>query len=321
MTEAAPGSRSVQARAKVNLFLRILGLRPDGYHDLETLIVPISLADRVQVNAGADPSFETPSFSLEVTGDADLVGGVPRDESNLVLRAAAALAERAGVRGFADITLDKRVPSAAGLGGGSADAAAVLEALNHLWGCGLGPEELRDVGAMVGSDVPALMMGGPAIAGGRGERVEPARVRPLALVLVRLPFAVSTPDAFRWWDQEGTTGPDPGAVMAACDPDTDTDLAELGALLFNDLEGPVLHRHPEIGRAKEILMDGGAVAALMSGSGPTVVGVLPEDFARVTPNAEQELKDLAGRPPAYVQTVLLNGDPGVGWDTRRYSNR
>jgi 4-diphosphocytidyl-2-C-methyl-D-erythritol kinase len=293
VTEAAK-ARSVLARAKINLFLRVLGTRDDGYHDLETLIVPISLADRLMVHADADPSFRTLSLSLEVTGHADLVRGVPRDESNLVLKAAAALALRTGLRGFADITLEKLVPVGAGLGGGSADAAAALRVLNDLWGCGLEPEALIEVAANIGSDVPALVMGGSVGAKGRGERIEPVLVQPLSIVLVTFPFAVPTPDAFRWWDEEGSTGPDPNELLGAAGPDGD--LASLGRLLFNDLERPVIHRHPEIADAKRILLEGGSVGTVMSGSGPSVVGLMATDSDRLTPDAEKAIEELTGRP-------------------------
>jgi 4-diphosphocytidyl-2-C-methyl-D-erythritol kinase len=316
VTGAEPGTRSVDAPGKVNAFLRVLGRREDGYHDLQTLLVPISIADRVEVHAEADRSFRTLSLSLEVTGDPDAILGVPRDESNLVLRAAAALGERAGVRGFADVSLHKVVPVAAGLGGGSADAAAVLGVLNELWECGLGPEALRDVGASVGSDVPALLMGGAVLATGRGERVGPVRLPPLSLVLVTFPFPVSTPDAFGWWDLEGSTGPDLGPLLDAA---FTGDGSSLAASLFNDLEDPVSHRHPEIAEAKRILVEGGAVGAVMSGSGPTVVGVMAAASSRLTPEAESLLANVSGMSPRYVSTIDGPGDPQVlprGWDSR-----
>jgi 4-diphosphocytidyl-2-C-methyl-D-erythritol kinase len=300
VTDRATKTRTVQAHAKINLFLRVLGARDDGYHDLETLIVPISLSDRLVIRADADPSFRRLSLSLEVSGEADLVRHVPRDESNLVLRAAAGLARQTGVRGFADVTLEKVVPVGAGLGGGSADAAAVLGVLNELWRCGLGLEALRDVGAAVGSDVPALVMGGPVRAEGRGERVEPARVRPLSIVLVTFPFSVSTPDAFRWWDEEGSTGPAPDGLLEAAG--SGDDLEALGPLLFNDLEPLVIRRHPQVARAKAILLQGGALAAVMSGSGPSVVGLLPGGSDRLGPRAQEAIEDLTGRSPDYVRT-------------------
>src|SRR2546426_10197034 len=169
-----PDTDTREARAKVNLFLRVLGRRRDGYHELETLIARISLADRLEIHAFADSTqFRTLSLSLHVTGEPSLAAAVPTDQSNLVLRAATVLAERAGVRGFADITLEKRIPSAAGLGGGSADAAGTLMSLDDLWGLGLSAADLREVAAGVGSDVPALMLPKGALVHGRGELTEP----------------------------------------------------------------------------------------------------------------------------------------------------
>jgi 4-diphosphocytidyl-2-C-methyl-D-erythritol kinase len=270
---AHPHAEVTEARAKVNVFLRVLGRRGDGYHELETLIVPVSLADRLEVHAANDPDqFATLSLSLEVTGDPRLTAGVPADASNLVLRAATALAEPARVRGFADIALEKRIPPAAGLGGGSSDAAATLLALNRLWALGLGLHELSPIAATVGSDVPALLSRTGALAQGRGDRIEPVSTPPLRWCLVTFPFGVRTSDAFAWWDEDsGRTGPDPGpALRAARAGDAQT----LGLLLFNDLESPVMRRHPEVRTAKERLLESGAVGAVMCGSGPTVAGLL-----------------------------------------------
>jgi 4-diphosphocytidyl-2-C-methyl-D-erythritol kinase len=298
MTARDGQERVVEARAKINLFLRVLGARPDGYHELETLVVPIGLADRVAVRAAAGDGFTTLSLSLEVTGEPDLVAGVPVDESNLVVRAAAALAERCDVHGFAEMSLEKHVPSAAGLGGGSADAAAVLRSLNDLWGCGLGPEQLVEVAASVGSDLPALVLGGPVLASGRGAFVRPVPAGPLFLVLVTLPFGVSTPEAFRWWDEDGSTGPDAAGVLEAAGRG---DANALGRSLFNDLQPVVVRRHPEVGEAVQDLLDGGAVGAAMSGSGPTVFGLMRSAESRLDSRSEDQLRELSGgRDPMYL---------------------
>lgn len=271
---AGPGTVIARPRAKINVFLRVLGRRPDGFHDLESLVVPVSLTDRLQIHAFADPGqFRTLSLSLDLGGDPALVAGVPRDESNLVLRAAAALAERVGARGFAELTLEKRIPSAAGLGGGSADAAATLIALNDLWGCALSPAGLSEVGASVGSDVPALLSGGPAVIRGRGERVQPVLAPSQRWVLCTFPFEVRTADAFRWWDEDSSpTGPGPRPVIDAA---ARGDPHDLGRKMFNDLEAPVTRRHPAIAEAKERLLAAGAVGAVMCGSGPTVAALIP----------------------------------------------
>jgi len=279
-----PDRLMVDARAKVNLFLRVLGRRPDGYHELETLMVPITLADRLELHAHAGSGdFRTLSFSLVVRGEQHLINGVPSDESNLVARAAAGLAEAAGVRGFADVLLEKRIPSAAGLGGGSADAAATLLALNDLWGLGLSDEALIEVASSVGSDVPALLAGAGVLAKGRGELIERVDVPPYEWSIVTLPFGISTAEGFGWWDEDrGPTGPDPEPVLLAARAG---DVSALGPLLFNDLEEPVCRRHPEVREAKHRLLGAGAAGAIMCGSGPTVAGLLPPGLTVEVPGA------------------------------------
>ncbi|HET9671884.1 MAG TPA: 4-(cytidine 5'-diphospho)-2-C-methyl-D-erythritol kinase [Actinomycetota bacterium] len=257
------GSIVRAAHAKVNAFLRVLGRRDDGYHAVETLILPVSLHDVVTV----EPADE---LSIALSGEAE---GVPAGESNLALRAARALAAEAGGaasdRG-ARITIEKRIPVAAGLGGGSADAAATLLALDELWGLEAGPGTLARIGLAVGSDVPALLLAEPVFAAGRGEVVEPVVVQPTSWVLKPLDRRVSAADAYAWWDDEPGTGPDAGALIAAAESGAD-DL--LGSALFNDLQRGVEGRHPEVGAAVETFLSAGALGAVMSGSGPTVAAL------------------------------------------------
>jgi 4-diphosphocytidyl-2-C-methyl-D-erythritol kinase len=288
VSEVLPDTVRVRAPAKVNLFLRVLGRRPDGYHDLETLIAPIDLADRLEIHAHSDPSqFRTLALSLEVTGDPDRIRGVPVDESNLVLHAARSLAEAAEVRGFADITLEKLVPPAAGLGGGSSDAAATLRALNDLWDCGLDEDELRELGSTVGSDVPALISGSAVVARGRGERVEPLSMRSLGVALVMFPFGVSTADAFRWWDEDGgRTGPDPAEALSAA---REGRIETLGPLLHNDLQDVVLRRFPAMREARDQMLQAGAAGVVMCGSGPTLAGLLNSDESFEPPEGLETL--------------------------------
>ncbi len=270
-----------EARAKVNAFLRVLGARADGYHDLESLIVPISLADVVTVRP-AD------ALRVDVRGAAELAGKVPRGGLNLALVAALALADACPQAGGAEIVIDKRIPVAGGLGGGSADAAATLLALNELWGCGLDPAALADIAERVGSDVPGMLAGRPVLVSGRGELVAPAEVSPLWWALVTVPGGVRSPEAYRWWDEDGgPTGPDPSPILeAAAAGDAET----LGPLLFNDLEPPVFARRPDIAEAKERLLEAGALGAVMSGSGSSVVGLARDEahareLARAVPGA------------------------------------
>ena len=252
-----------KAHAKLNVFLRVLGRRGDGYHDIETVILPLDLHDLVTVE---------PGFGLDVVvtgpraGDLAGAGG-----ESLVTAAAAAWASAAGrdepgVR----ITLDKRIPVAAGLGGGSADAAATLRALEACFATGLSVADLRMIGAELGSDVPALLLEEPAYAHGRGDRVTPVHAVTTHWVVVPARFPVAVADAYTWWDESGTTGHDPGMLVAALETGN---TAVLGPSLFDDLQGPVAAHHPEIAATIAALEEAGALGAIMTGSGPTVVAL------------------------------------------------
>jgi 4-diphosphocytidyl-2-C-methyl-D-erythritol kinase len=255
----------VEAHAKLNVFLRVLGRREDGYHDLESLVLPLALHDTLTIR-------EADGLSLIVTGP--YASDASDGEQNLVMRAAHALAEATGAIRGAAIQLDKQIPVAAGMGGGSADAAATLWALNERWGTGLGAAALADIGSRVGSDVPALAAGGPVFVAGRGERVSRIEM-PLTWWVIRpFPFAVRTPDAFAWWDEDPQTGADPGITLGAAESGH---VADLGHALFNDLERPVCAHHPEVGQAIEAFEAAGALGAVVTGSGPTVVALARDD--------------------------------------------
>jgi 4-diphosphocytidyl-2-C-methyl-D-erythritol kinase len=257
-----------EASAKLNVFLRVLDRREDGYHELESLVLPITLADRVRVR-------QTDGLRVTVKGAARLAGAVPAGGLNLALVAALALGDVCERSGGAEIEITKRIPVAGGLGGGSADAAATLLALNELWGCRLDPATLADVGARVGSDVPAMLAGGPVLMYGRGELIAPATVARLWWVIVSFDFGVRSPDAYRWWDEDGApSGPDPEPLLDAAEAG---DVGVLGPLLFNDLEPPVFARHPEVGEAKARLLEAGALGAVMSGSGSSVAGLARDE--------------------------------------------
>jgi 4-diphosphocytidyl-2-C-methyl-D-erythritol kinase len=253
-----------QANAKINVFLRVLRSRDDGYHDIESLVVPVSLADRITAR---------PADDLRVTmkGVDDLARKVPVGGLNLALVAALSLADECEHAGGAEVEIDKRIPVAAGLGGGSADAAATLGALNELWGCRLDMAALADSAARVGSDVPAMLAGGPVLVQGRGDVIDPTTVDRLWWVLRSFDFGIRSPDAYRWWDEDrASSGPDTAQLLLAAtkgDPET------LGPLLFNDLERPVFARHPDLAEAKAALLEGGALGAVMTGSGSSVAGL------------------------------------------------
>lgn len=260
-----------KAYGKINVFLRVLGLRPDGYHDIETLVLPVSLFDTVTV----EPST---GLTLELEGEPTVVAPLhlADPDSNLALVAARTLAQAAGVdtdRSGAHLHIVKRIPVAGGMAGGSADAAAVLHALNELWTCGFDDVRLAKIGAYVGSDVPAMLAGGPVLSRGRGEVLHPIYATSTPWIVKALDLQVSAADAYRWWDERGArSGPDGGVVVAALETGS---TRTLGACVFNDLEAGVIEHHPEIAEVRDAFLAAGAEAAFVSGSGPTVVALAP----------------------------------------------
>jgi 4-diphosphocytidyl-2-C-methyl-D-erythritol kinase len=250
-----------RAHAKLNVSLRVLGPRGDGFHDLESLVLPLSLSDEVTVR-------DADRLTLTVSGSAS--AGVPVDASNLALVAARALAGALDRLPTGSIAIDKRIPAAAGLGGGSADAAATLQALRVLWDADLDDRTFGEIAAGVGSDVPALLARSPVMMRGRGERIEPVAAAPTWWAMLPFPFPVAVGDAYRWWDADGVTGPESKDLLDAVASGAPEALA---TVLSNDLQSPVVARHPEVGAAIDTFVAAGAVGALMSGSGPTVVAL------------------------------------------------
>ena len=267
-------SLTVRVPAKINLQLAVGPLRPDGYHDLVTVFHAIGLFDMVGVAAaGAD--------SVAVTGEG--AGQVPADGDNLALRAVRAL--RAAVSDQASpgvaMTIAKRIPVAAGLAGGSADAAAALVACNELWGTGLTQQELCEVGAGVGSDVAFAVVGGTAVGRGRGERLTPALVSAARYhwVLAFADGGLSTPEVYGALDRARTASMAGSAPAgAAPEPELSTELMaalragdpeRLGSSLSNDLQAPAVSLFPALRKTLEAGREFGALGALVSGSGPT----------------------------------------------------
>jgi 4-diphosphocytidyl-2-C-methyl-D-erythritol kinase len=250
-----------RAHAKVNLDLRVLGTRPDGYHELRTVFQSIELHDTILCATAPGPltlACRTP--------------GIPLDERNLVWRAATALwtaLGRQGSPGDVKITIDKTIPIEAGLGGGSADAAAALVALARLWG-GAPMTMLREVAAGLGADVPFFLSGGTALGLGRGEEIYPLVDLPRHwVVIVSPPFGVSTSEAYAWYDEDRAAGLREARELQILPVPWPSRAAQM----INDLEPPVVRRHPEITPLKTALRDAGAVAAAMSGSGSAVFGL------------------------------------------------
>jgi 4-diphosphocytidyl-2-C-methyl-D-erythritol kinase len=255
--------KSVVARAyaKVNLDLRVLGTRPDGFHELRTVFQTIELHDTLTFVARPGP------FEIKCR-----TPGVPLDESNLVWRAAAALWNALGRDGElrdAAITIQKVIPMESGLGGGSADAAAALMALARLWG-GAPLPVLREIAATIGADVAFFLAGGTALGLGLGEEIYPlVDLPPHWIVIARPPFGVSTGEAYSWYDEDRTAGLKETREIQLLPVPWPTRAAQM----INDLEPPVVRRHPEIIALKAALREAGAVAAAMSGSGSAVFGL------------------------------------------------
>lgn len=250
---------TVKAPAKINLTLDVIGKREDGYHEVEMVMTTIDLADRIDV-ALTDQS----GIAVDCTA-----AYVPTDARNLAYQAAALMKEAYGIRQGIAIRIDKRIPVAAGLGGGSSDAAAVLRALKALLGLNVSREELAALGAHIGSDVPFFVYGGTAVARGRGERIEPVPAPPPCwVVLAKPPLAVSTADVYRALRLDAIDQPPTSAAMV--DALNRQDFAAVCRSLGNMLEAVTFSLHPEVRKLKERMQAFGAEGVLMSGSGPTV---------------------------------------------------
>jgi 4-diphosphocytidyl-2-C-methyl-D-erythritol kinase len=266
-SQSLPGAVKVRVPAKINLHLGVGPLRPDGYHELNTVYHAIALYDELTARRG-----DTLTLTMEGEG----AGELALDESNLVIRAARALAEYAGVPAHARLHLRKRIPLAGGLAGGSADAAAALVACDALWGTGLGRDQLATIAAGLGSDVPFLLHGGTALGTGRGETVNPILVPPVTWhwVVAVAEGGISTPQAYRELDRLRDQGLAPApldstdTLLAAL---RDRDPVRLGRVLGNDLEAAALSLRPELAVTLEAGRAAGALAGIVSGSGPTCV--------------------------------------------------
>jgi 4-diphosphocytidyl-2-C-methyl-D-erythritol kinase len=248
----------VRAFAKINLTLRVLGCRSDGYHEVRTVLQTLSLHDRLTFERATGP------FTIQCADPA-----CPTDRTNLVWRAAELLWRAAGRRGAprdVRVVIEKQIPVQAGLGGGSSDAAAALRVLADLWCPQMTEDQLADRGRALGADVPFFLRGGTALGVERGDRLFALADPPPAWVLlVRPDFGISTVDAYRWFDEAAASPPaTPTASWLRKGPYADGG---------NDLQGPVTDRHPEIGRIVRALDRYGAVWAAMSGSGSACFGM------------------------------------------------
>ena len=270
-----PNRVSITAHAKLNLFLRVLAREQDGYHQIETAFSLVELADELVVTRLE----EGKGVVLDVDGP-DLG---PPDE-NLAVRAARAVLDATGSRFGVRIALSKRIPVRAGLGGGSSDAAAVLGAVNVLGGAAVPRHELLQFGAKLGADVSFFVSGAPlALGWGRGQRLYRLAPLPSAPALIAIPrTAVSTADAYRWWDEHqaggGTSAAPRGPVVL--DSESFSSWGNIGRLGGNDFEIPVFGRHPEIRRLFERLAETGPMWLRLCGSGSAVAAVYRTDRDR-----------------------------------------
>jgi 4-diphosphocytidyl-2-C-methyl-D-erythritol kinase len=276
---------TARAFAKINLDLRIVGVQAGGYHELRTTFQSIALHDVL--------TFEPAPGPFVVESDDP---GCPA-QGNIVERAACCLWQAAGRTGFPAglrVRIDKRIPIAAGLGGGSADAAAALRALGRLWGARLTTTSMHEIAASLGADVPFFLQGGTARGRGRGDVLSRLADRQRRWAVVATPpFGVSTADAYRWFDE---------ATLKRSPYKRGGGRPFQGRRLFNDLQAPVVARHPAIGALVEQLKRSGASQAAMSGSGSAVFGL----FTR-RPDAEAAADALVGQGHRIIVTRTLSG--------------
>lgn len=262
----------VHAPAKLNLFLEALSKRADGYHEIETLMVPIDIFDTLYFRE--DPSGQVALVCRKASGvwgpGGAQLGELPEGAENLVLRAVELLRSRAELKRGASLRLVKRIPTAAGLGGGSSDAAAALIAANRGWRLGWSRVELASLAAELGSDVPFFVVGGAAICRGRGEQVEPlSGLGTLHFVVVRPPVGMSTADVYRHCRIDSS----PRSMQPLCESLVRGDLERLGGAMFNRLQPAAELLSPWIGRVAAALAAEDIPGHQMSGSGSCYFGL------------------------------------------------
>jgi len=261
---------TLPAFAKVNLSLRVLGQRADGYHDLDTVFQTVSLHDTIKIAA-------TDESKIVLSCDDRRLA---IDETNLVIRAAESLRIRFGTGKGARIRLEKRIPVQAGLGGGSADAAVTLLALAHLWKLGASKHDLLALGSRLGADVPFFLFGGTAHGTGIGDNIAPWRDTSEKFVLIIKPNAnTKTSEAYKALDERSLTTPNPKTILSGSQPTEHFDIGRF-ASLENDFEAVVFDLEPEIARAKRALVQSGAQAAALAGSGSAVFGIFDSEDAQ-----------------------------------------
>lgn len=255
-----------KAPAKINLSLDVLHKREDGYHEVEMVMTMVDLADRIEMQ-------ELPRDTIIISSQA---GYIPLDEKNLAFQAARLIKDKYEVKHGVYIHLDKKIPVAAGLAGGSSDAAATLRGLNRLWQLNIPERDLQELGSELGSDVPFCISGGTAVARGRGEKLEPIDSPPQCwVILAKPPINVSTSEIYgKLVAKEILKSPSTPAILEAI---RSKDFDKLCDGLGNVLEEVTLKLYPEVRHLKECMQRLGADGVLMSGSGPTVFGLVSKE--------------------------------------------
>ncbi|MEZ0578088.1 4-(cytidine 5'-diphospho)-2-C-methyl-D-erythritol kinase [Nocardioides sp. MH1] len=304
---ASTPSVTVRAPAKINAYLGVGRVRDDGFHPLETVYQAVSLYDDVTVT-----SAEEWSVSTMVEGPHVDLSSVPDDDTNIAIRAGRALVEHHGIERAAAIEISKSIPVAGGMAGGSADAAATLVALDRLWSLGTSDDDLLAIGAELGSDVPFALVGGTATGTGRGEVVTPVEDNgSWWWVVIFNDEGLSTPSVYGAYDLLEEGDHDYRIRPAMLDALRSPGSEGLEVFLYNDLESAAFYLRPDLERAAEAALECGAIMALLSGSGPTMLAHASDaDDARLIAGR------LAGR--GYEQTAVVHG-PVAGAHVVAYS--
>lgn len=276
--------------AKINLGLRVIGKRTDGYHDIETIFQTISLADYITFEKADDISLKCSDRSI------------PVDDKNLIIKAAKLLADRFSIDQGASIFLEKNIPSPGGLGGGSSNAAMTLLGLRHLWGMDVEQDDLVSIAAELGSDVPYFLTGGTSLGTGRGEIIKPIydEFESDHIIIITPNIAVSTAEAYGQIPSDNLTKNSRDNILINCRFEAGVLIPD-AATLENDFENPIFDLYPEIARVKQWLLQNGALSAVMSGSGASVAGFFENKETRQT--AFKALGDQANWRSFAVATI------------------
>jgi len=267
---------SKNAYAKINLTLDVLGKRPDGYHEVKMIMQSISLGDTLHFDKSQNKGVR---LEIKMNDNAPDKTAVPVSDDNLICRAINYMLDKYNPDGGVDVVLEKNIPVAAGLAGGSADAAASIRAVNELFELGLSDDELCDIGVKFGADIPFCIMGGCMLSEGIGERLTRLNKIPTCNILVaKPPIFVSTAGVYTAYDEvaEGVCHPDTEGMLDAINS---SDLGAFAGGLRNVLEEVTIREHPVISEIKDKMLKSGALNSIMSGSGPSVFGIFDDDSA------------------------------------------